>query len=84
MKLHIIYNLDYTFSDLHDTGTIEVVIDHVAFSVMSINEIDTENVTGWIKYYTTSGDYQIGVRAYPYHHHMQVIASQVMDFFCFT
>lgn len=77
VMLHVVFNLDYTFTDLHDTGTMEFAFEYVAFNVESVSEINTGKVEGSIKYYTTSGDYQIGVRAFPYHDHMQVIASQV-------
>lgn len=71
------YYLDYTFPDFHGTGSMEYLFDSISFNVEVVKNLETEDVTGFLKYYTSSGDYQIGVRGYPYEEHMQVIASLV-------
>lgn len=77
VKLHTIFYLDYTFTDFHDTGTIELRFDTVDFRANLFKAIDGEKVDTELEFYTMSGDYQIAVRAYPYHEYMQVIAYRV-------
>lgn len=76
-SLHAIYQLDYTFTDFKDTGTVEFLFIQLPYIVEVISEIETGKKEQYLSIVSIGNDQQMGFRAYPYHEYMQVIAKQV-------